>query len=124
MLNYLQRLGRSLMLPVAVLPIMALLLGIGYAFDPAGWGTGSQIGGFLITAGGAIINNLAILFAVGVALGMSNDRDGSAALAGIVAYLMVTELLSVESISMLTGVEIEEVPGAFAQIGNVFIGMI
>lgn len=76
MKNYLQKIGRSLMLPVAVLPIAGLLLGIGYAIDPQGWGGSSPLAAFLISAGGAIIDNMAILFAVGVAVGMSEDQDG------------------------------------------------
>ena len=70
MMKYLQKLGRSLMLPVAVLPVASILMGIGYWIDPAGWGGGSPLAAFLIAAGGAIIDNMSILFAVGVALGM------------------------------------------------------
>lgn len=81
MMGYLQRLGRSLMLPVAVLPLAALMLGIGYAIDPSGWGGESQIAAFLIAAGGAILDNLGILFAIGVSLGMTKDRDGASAIA-------------------------------------------
>jgi len=69
MMKYLQKLGRSLMLPVAVLPVASILMGIGYWIDPSGWGGGSPIAAFLISAGGAIIDNMSILFAVGVALG-------------------------------------------------------
>src|SRR5690554_6726736 len=94
MMKYLQKLGRSLMLPVAVLPVASILMGIGYWIEPLGWGGGSPLAACLISAGGAIIDNMSILFAVGVALGMSKDRDGSAALAGLVAFLVVTKLLS------------------------------
>ena len=86
MKKYIQRLGGSLMLPVAVLPAAAILLGIGYGIDPGGWGAESPAAAFLIKAGSSIIDNIAILFAVGVALGMSKDRDGSAALSGLVAF--------------------------------------
>lgn len=78
MKDYFQRLGRSLMLPVAVLPAAAILLGIGYAIDPSGWGGGSQVAAFHIKAGSSIIDNMAMLFAIGVALGMAKERDGSA----------------------------------------------
>ena len=90
MKKYLQRIGRSLMLPVAVLPAAAILMGIGYWIDPTGWGAGSPVAAFLIKAGGSIIDHIPILFAVGVALGMAKERDGSAALSGLVAYLVVT----------------------------------
>lgn len=86
MKTYMQRMGRSLMLPVAVLPAASLLVGI------ANWlvGVGISNGGttFLSNAGLAILNHLALLFSVGLALGMSKDKDGSAALAGLVAYLV------------------------------------
>ena len=94
MMKYLQKLGRSLMLPVAVLPAAAILMGIGYWIDPDGWGSGNVLAAFLIKAGASIIDNMPILFAVGVALGMSKDKDGSAALSGLVAFLVVTTLLS------------------------------
>lgn len=124
MMKYLQKLGRSLMLPVAVLPAAAILMGIGYMIDPTGWGGGSPIAAFFIKAGGSIIDNMAVLFAVGVALGMSKDRDGSAALSGLVAYLTVTTLLSPGSVAMLQGIDPEMVNPAFEKIGNVFVGII
>lgn len=124
MKKYLQRLGRSLMLPVAVLPAAAVLMGIGYWIDPVGWGGGSPIAAFLIKAGASIIDNMSILFAVGVALGMSRERDGAAALSGLVGYLVVTTLLSTGSVAMLLGVEAAEVNAAFEKIGNQFIGIL
>ncbi len=124
MKKYLQRLGRSLMLPVAVLPAAAVLMGIGYWIDPVGWGGGSPIAAFLIKAGASIIDNMSILFAVGVALGMSRERDGAAALSGLVGYLVVTTLLSTGSVAMLLGVEATEVNAAFGKIGNQFIGIL
>lgn len=63
MMRYLQKLGKSLMLPVACLPAAGILMGIGYWIDPTGWGANSAIAAFLIKAGGAIIDNMAILFA-------------------------------------------------------------
>ena len=124
MKDYLQRIGRSLMLPVAVLPAAAILVGIGYWIDPTGWGGDSATAAFLIKAGSAIIDNMAILFAVGVALGMSKDRDGAAALSGLVGYLVITTLLSTGSVAMLKGIEVEAVNPAFAKIGNQFIGIL
>ncbi|MGB4589214.1 MAG: N-acetylglucosamine-specific PTS transporter subunit IIBC [Clostridiaceae bacterium] len=124
MMKYLQKLGRSLMLPVAVLPVASILMGIGYWIDPAGWGGGSPIAAFLISAGGAIIDNMSILFAVGVALGMSKDKDGSAALSGLVAFLVITKLLSTGTVAQLTSVKPEDVNLAFSKISNQFIGII
>ena len=96
MMKYLQKLGKALMLPVAALPVCGILMGIGYALAPAAMGaegatTGVAytIGYLLIQAGGALINNLAWLFAVGAAVGLADDHDGTAALAGAVSYLMM-----------------------------------
>ncbi|MFS8580283.1 MAG: N-acetylglucosamine-specific PTS transporter subunit IIBC [Novibacillus thermophilus] len=124
MMTYLQRLGRSLMLPVAVLPAAAILMGIGYWLDPSGWGEGNAVAAFLIKSGSSIIDNIPILFAVGVALGLAKERDGSAALSGLVAYLVVTTLLSTESVAMLQGVEADNVNAAFGNIGNAFVGIL
>ena len=68
MMKYLQSIGRSLMLPVAVLPAAAILMGIGYWIDPSGWGSDSATAAFLIKSGASIIDNIPILFAVGIAL--------------------------------------------------------
>ena len=73
MMKSLQKLGKSLMLPVAALPIAAILLGVGYWIDPAGWGGSNQIAAFLVKAGAAIIDNMALLFAIGVAIGMADE---------------------------------------------------
>ncbi len=124
MFKYLQKIGNSLMVPVAVLPAAAILLGIGYWIDPNGWGAGSPIAAFLIKAGGSIIDNMPILFAIGVAFGMSNDRNGAAALAGIVAFLVVTTLLSPNTVAMLQRIELSEVPAGFSKINNQFIGIL
>lgn len=124
MMKYLQRLGRSLMLPVAVLPAAALLMGIGYYIDPVGWGGNSSIAAFLIKTGASIIDNMSILFAVGVALGMSEDNNGSSALSGLIAFLVVTTLLSTGAVSQLKGIPVEEVPAAFSKINNQFIGIL
>ncbi|MEI2400914.1 N-acetylglucosamine-specific PTS transporter subunit IIBC, partial [Paenibacillus phytohabitans] len=124
MMKYLQKIGRSLMLPVAVLPAAAILMGIGYWIDPTGWGADNAVAAFLIKAGSSIIDNMSILFAVGVALGMSKDKDGSAALSGLVAYLVITTLLGTNTVAMLQGVDPGEVNAAFGKIGNQFIGIL
>ncbi|CQR46314.1 PTS system glucose-specific EIICBA component [Paraliobacillus sp. PM-2] len=123
-MKYIQNIGRSLMLPVSVLPAAAILMGIGYWIDPSGWGADSSVAAFLIKAGGSIIDNMSILFAVGVALGMSKDRDGSAALSGLVAFLVVTTLLSTGTVALLQGVEAGEVNAAFGKINNQFVGIL
>ncbi|OTP11233.1 PTS system, N-acetylglucosamine-specific IIBC component [Enterococcus sp. 10A9_DIV0425] len=121
---YMQRMGRSLMLPVAVLPAASLLVGI------ANWLVGLGISNagttFLMNAGLAILNHLALLFAVGLALGMSKDKDGSAALAGLVAYLIPQTVLAADSVQGLLHLgDITEVNPAFNTMdNNVFVGII
>ena len=124
MMKYLQKLGKSLMLPVACLPAAGILMGIGYWIDPVGWGSNSAIAAFLIKAGGAIIDNMAILFAIGVGVGMADDHEGTSALAALVSWLMIQTLLSPAGVAMLKGIDVSEVNPAFSKIGNQFIGIV
>lgn len=124
MMKYLQKLGKSLMLPVAALPVASILMGIGYWIDPTGWGANSAGAAFLIKAGGSLIDNMGILFAIGVAVGMSDDSDGTAGLAGLVSWLMITTLLSPAVVAMLKGIDVSEVAPAFAKTQTQFIGII
>lgn len=110
--------------PVAVLPAAAILLGLGYWIDPVGWGGESVLAAFFIKSGGAIIDNMPILFAIGVAFGMSKDKNGSAALAGLVSFLVVTTLLSPGAVGMIKGIPANEVPAGFAKINNQFTGIL
>ena len=122
MKSYLQRMGRSLQLPVAVLPAASLLVGIGNWWASANPGA---VSAFLQAGGNAILGQLALLFAVGLALGMSKDKDGSAALAGVVAYFVPVSILSPASVATLKGIKETAVDPAFSHIaGNVFIGII
>ena len=123
-MKYLQRIGRALMLPVACLPAAGILYGIGYWIDPVGWGANSLVSAFCIKAASAIIDQIPILFAIGVSIGMADDRDGTAALAGLVSWLMITTLLSSNAIAMYTNVEVAKVPAAFGKIQNAFIGIL
>lgn len=115
------------MQPVAVLPVAAILMGIGYYIDPAGWGGGSAVAAFFIKAGAAVLDNLGLLFAVGVAYGMSKDKDGAAALSGLVGFLVITTLLSPGAVAQLRGVPVEEIlpTEGFAKMnnGNAFVGI-
>ena len=130
MMKYLQKLGKSLMLPVACLPVCGILMGIGYALCPSTMqggdisGAAQIIGFFLVKAGGALIDNMSWLFAIGVAVGMADDNDGTAGLAGLVSWLMITNLLATGTVATLTGVGADAVNPAFAKIGNQFIGIL
>lgn len=126
-MKYLQKLGKSLMLPVACLPAAGILMGIGYWISPAvmsGIGTPNPIAFFLVKAGGALIDNMAILFAIGVAIGMADEHDGTAALAGIVAWLMIQQILSPNVVATLKGIDVGEVNAAFGKINNQAIGIL
>ena len=100
-MKFLQKLGKALMLPVAVLPICGILMGIGYRLCPATMqggdihGAANLIGLFLVKAGGALIDNMAILFAIGVGVGMSEKNDGTGGIAALASWLMLTTLLQV-----------------------------
>ena len=132
MMKFLQKLGKSLMLPVAVLPICGLLMGIGYFLCPSTMQGGTveglaQIIGFLLVkAGGALIDNMQILFVIGVAVGMADEPDGTPALAGLASWLMVQQLLStgVVTIVMPSITEGSTQYLAFSKISNPFIGII
>ena len=97
-LGVLQRLGRSLMLPIAALPVAALLLRLGQP-DMLGAGdTGlalasrwpwlEPVAAVLAAAGGTLFTNLGLIFAVGVSVGFARKSDGSTALAAVVGYLV------------------------------------
>ena len=134
MMKYLQKLGKSLMLPVACLPVAGILSGIGYLLCPAAMqggeitGAAALIGYFMVQAALALVDGttMAILFAVGVAVGMADDHDGTAGLAGLVSWLMMTKLLSTGVVTTLFPA-IAENPSqtlAFDKIQNAFIGII
>jgi len=87
----LQRIGRSLMMPIAVLPIAGLLLRFGQPDVAEHWfhASGDNIvSKVFANAGGAIFDHLPLLFAVGVAIGFARKADGSTALAGVVGFLI------------------------------------
>lgn len=103
----LQRVGRSFMLPIALLPVAGLLLGLGSSFTNATtietYHLGNIIyeGGLLYTildimskAGSAVFDNLALLFAMGVSIGMAKKEKEVAALSGAIAYLVMNTAIS------------------------------
>ncbi|MBD5393259.1 MAG: PTS transporter subunit EIIC [Lachnospiraceae bacterium] len=132
MMKFLQKLGKSLMLPVACLPICGILMGIGYALCPAtmqgGEITGflNLLGFFLVKAGGALIDNMALLFVIGVGVGMADDHDGTAGLAALASWLMITNLLSVGTVTTLMPSVADNANKtlAFSAIANPFIGIL
>ena len=129
MMKFLQKLGKALMLPVACLPICGILMGLGYALCPSTMQGGDvvglvqQIGFFLVKAGGAVIDNMAWLFAIGIGVGMTDDHDGTGALAALVSWLMITNLLAVGTVSTIMTLD-EITTIAFSKIANPFIAIL
>ena len=132
MMKHLQKLGKALMLPVACLPICGILMGLGYALCKqtmqGGEITGfvNLLGFFLVKAGGALIDNMALLFVIGVGVGMADDHDGTAGLAALASWLMITNLLSVGVVTTLIPSIAEDANKtlAFSAIANPFIGIL
>ena len=132
MMKYLQKLGKALMLPVACLPICGILMGLGYALCPSTMQGGDvtgvleMIGFFLVKAGGALIDNMAVLFVIGVGVGMADDNDGTAALAALASWLMMTNLLAVGTVTTLMPAIADNATKslAFGKIANPFIGIL
>lgn len=105
-LKNLQRFGRSLMLPIAALPAAALLLRLGQddllgRFEPL-----VNVAHVIGAAGGALFDNLPLLFAVGISFGFARKGDGSTALAAVVGYLVITEVFKVMSPLVLGTAEV------------------
>ena len=131
-MKFLQKLGKALMLPVALLPICGILMGIGYRLCPATMqggdiqGAANLIGLFLVKAGGALIDNMAILFAIGVGVGMSEKNDGTGGIAALASWLMLTTLLSTGFVTTIMPSIADSATKtlAFDKIANPFIGIL
>ena len=131
-MKYLQKLGKSLMLPVACMPICGILMGLGYLLCPSTMQGGDMngflnlVGFFLVKAGSAVIDNIAILFVIGIGFGMSEDNDGTGALAALVSWFMIIILLSAGTVTTLFPSVADNVNKtlAFNKIQNPFIGIL
>ena len=133
MMKKLQKLGSAMMLPVAALPICGILMGLGYLLCPSTMQGGNPegilqiIGFFLVKAGAALIDNMAILFAIGVGFGLTKESNGVGGLAGMVSYLMMTTLLNPGTVGVIAPGLIEDPIAdlAFDKVGgNAFIGIL
>ncbi|MCE6030438.1 N-acetylglucosamine-specific PTS transporter subunit IIBC [Lactiplantibacillus pentosus] len=116
---YFQKIGQSLMLPIATLPAAAILVGIGN-YLPKQW----LFANYLIQGGDVVLNNLALLFAVGLAIGMSVNKDGAAAIAGLIAFEVPVTVLKPATLATMLNVKASQINPAFSALdNNVLIGI-
>ncbi|MEU1468867.1 PTS transporter subunit EIIC [Streptomyces sp. NPDC005761] len=130
-----QRIGRSLMLPVAVLPAAALLVRFGQG-DMLGKESFpdfiNKIAGYMAAGGGALLDNMALLFCVGIAIGFAKKSDGSTALAAVTGYLVFQKVLATFTDSNLPKVAavvdgkivMNEAPVNAGVLGGVVMGIV
>jgi len=116
--SLLQKIGKCMMLPVSVLPVAGILLGVGSANFPWLPAWLSQI---MASAGSAVFGNLALLFAIGTAIGLT-ENDGVAAMAGTVGYVVF--LATMGTVAKLQGDETATVMGIPSIETGVFGGII
>ena len=132
MMKYIQKLGKAMILPIIAQPICGILMGLGYLLCPATMQGGEisgavyLIGLFFVKAGSALIDNMALLFVVGVGVGMSDDNDGAGGVAAVASWLMLTTLLNTEFVTTIAPSIAESANKtlAFDKIENPFIGII
>ena len=100
----LQRLGKALMGAVAVLPVAAILSGVGYWISSAA-GPDNLAAQLLISSGDAVLSNLGWIFAIAIAFGLAKDSNGAAALSGFLAFATFMKLLGPEAVAGYRGIE-------------------
>jgi PTS system glucose-specific IIC component len=116
--GWLQKIGKSLMLPVSVLPVAGILLGVGsaqFTWLPA------VVSDVMAQSGGAVFSNLPLIFAIGVALGVTNN-DGVAALAAVVGFAVMVATMGV--MAPLLGYEPRPIMGIPSIETGVFGGIL
>lgn len=121
-MKYAYRLGKAVMLPVACLPVAGLLMGVGFWLDPVGQGENLLLAHVMILAGSVLIDNMSLLFTLGVAVGLADEHDGTAALAGVISWLMIQKILLPDNVVILTGNRVDA--SSFSYINNQFVGIL
>lgn len=121
-MKYAYRLGKAVMLPVACLPVAGFLMGVGFWLDPVGQGENLLLAHVMILAGSVLIDNMSLLFTLGVAVGLADEHDGTAALAGVISWLMIQKILSPDNVVILTGNRVDA--SSFSYINNQFVGIL
>ena len=123
----LQRLGRSLMLPIAALPAAGLLLRLGQDDLLGSVDALADVAAVIGAAGGALFENLPLIFAVGIAIGWAKKSDGSTALAAVVGYLVLEGVFGAMSPLVLAGVldrDGEQAEINYGVLGGIVIGLL
>ncbi|MGA5820657.1 PTS transporter subunit EIIC [Kitasatospora sp. NPDC094028] len=128
LLQGLQKIGRSLQLPIAVLPAAGLLLRLGqddvFGKDGLGW---DKVASVFATAGGGVFDALPLLFAVGIAIGFAKKADGSTALAALVGYLVYKNVLTAFPITEYKILPGKDEPATYQNpgvLGGIVIGLL
>ncbi|GAA2144075.1 PTS transporter subunit EIIC [Kitasatospora kazusensis] len=128
LLQGLQKMGRSLQLPIAVLPAAGILLRLGqddvFGKDGLGW---LKVAAVFSTAGHAVFDNLPLLFAVGIAIGFAKKADGSTALAALVGFLVYKNVLTAFPITEYQILPGKDAPATYQDpgvLGGVVIGLL
>ncbi|MFJ4845404.1 MULTISPECIES: PTS transporter subunit EIIC [unclassified Streptomyces] len=124
----LQKVGRSLQLPIAVLPAAGILLRLGqpdvFGADGLGW---DKVASVFATAGGAVFDNLPMLFCIGVAIGFAKKADGSTALAALVGFLVYNNVLKafpVTEAKVQSGADIAATYNNPGVLGGIVMGLL
>jgi PTS system N-acetylglucosamine-specific IIC component len=124
----LQKVGRSLQLPIAVLPAAGILLRLGqddvFGKDGLGW---NKVASVFATAGDAVFSNLPLLFCVGIAIGFAKKADGSTALAALVGFLVYKNVLTAFPITdakVTKGADIAATYNDPKVLGGIVMGLI
>ncbi|MDH6221172.1 PTS transporter subunit EIIC [Streptomyces pseudovenezuelae] len=128
LLQGLQKVGRSLQLPIAVLPAAGILLRLGqddvFGKDGLGW---NKVASVFATAGDAVFSNLPLLFCVGIAIGFAKKADGSTALAALVGFLVYKNVLTAFPITdakVTKGADIAATYNDPKVLGGIIMGLI
>lgn len=117
MLKQLQKLGKALMLPIAVLPVAGLLLRFG---QPDLLNIP-----FIANAGDAVFSNLALLFAIGIAIGFADDSNGAAGLAGAISYFVLKAcVVTINTADHLTAIGFEGMKVDMGALGGIIAGVL
>jgi len=124
----LQKVGRSLQLPIAVLPAAGILLRLGqddvFGKDGLGW---NKVAAVFMTAGDAVFSNLPLLFCVGIAIGFAKKADGSTALAALVGFLVYKNVLTAFPITdakVTKGADVAATYNDPKVLGGIIMGLI